>query len=179
MTSFVKESVSNYDEDFYPIEIPSHFKKVGKFHELFEHPKFHNLNKDIFDNDPKLVDLRLKLIEEEVNELKEAIENKNFKEVADALTDILYVVYGAGHAFGIDLDRTFNEVHDSNMTKACKTEEEAIETIQYIKTTQPRYKNPTYKLSNDKKYYIIYDKDTNKILKNKNYKEVDLNFIYN
>ncbi len=156
----------------------TNFEKVGEFHELFEHPKHSSLNKDIFELNHKLVDLRIKLIEEEVGELKEAIEKKDFKEVADALSDILYVVYGAGHAFGIDLDKTFDEVHDSNMTKACKTEEEAIETINYIKETQPRYKDPSYKISKDGKYYIIYDKETGKILKNKNYREVDLSFIY-
>ncbi len=156
----------------------TNFEKVGEFHKLFEHPKHSSLNKDIFELNQKLVDLRIKLIEEEVNELKEAIEKKDFEEVADALSDILYVVYGAGHAFGINLDKTFDEVHDSNMTKACKTEEEAIETINYIKKTQPRYKDPSYKISKDGKYYIIYDKETGKILKNKNYKEVDLSFIY-
>lgn len=157
----------------------TNFNKVGEFHELFEHPKHNILNNEIFDKDPKLVDLRLKLIEEEVGELKEAFENKNFKEVADALSDILYVVYGAGHVFGINLDKTFEAVHESNMTKACTTEEEALETIEYIKETQPRYKDPSYKLSKDGKYYIIYDRDTGKILKNKNYKEVNLNFVYN
>ena len=157
----------------------SNFNKVGEFHELFEHPKFDKLNKDIFENNQKLVDLRVKLIEEEVNELKEAIDKKDFKEVADALSDILYVVYGAGHAFGINLDETFSAVHESNMTKACTSEEQALETIEYIKQTQSRYKDPSYKLSKDGKYYIIYDKETGKILKNKYYSEVDLSFIYN
>jgi predicted HAD superfamily Cof-like phosphohydrolase len=156
----------------------SNFNKVGEFHELFEHPKCDKLNKTIFEDNPKLVDLRLKLIQEEVDELKEAFEKHDFKEVADALSDILYVVYGAGHVFGINLDKTFAEVHESNMTKACKSEDEAKETVEYIKQTQPRYKDPSYKLSSDGKYYIIYDKETGKILKNKNYKEVDLGFIY-
>ena len=65
----------------------------------------------------KIQDLRVSLIEEELFELKEAIENKDIKEVADALTDILYVTYGAGHAFGIDLDKCFDEVQRSNMSK--------------------------------------------------------------
>jgi len=156
----------------------SNFNKVGEFHDLFEHPKNNKLNFGIFDKDPKLVDLRLKLIEEEVRELKEGIEKKDYREVADALSDILYVVYGAGHVFGINLDKTFAEVHDSNMTKACTTEQEAIETVEYIKETQPRYKEPSYKLSKDGKYYIIYDKDTGKILKNKNYREAELGFIF-
>tara|TARA_X000000950_G_scaffold51141_1_gene60356 strand:+ start:975 stop:1316 length:342 start_codon:yes stop_codon:yes gene_type:complete len=61
--------------------------------------------------------LRYELIKEELGELKEAIENKDLKEVADALTDILYVTYGAGHAFGINLDKCFEEVQNSNMSK--------------------------------------------------------------
>ena len=65
----------------------------------------------------KIQDLRIKLIEEELLELKDAIKSKDILEVADALTDIIYVTYGAGHAFGIDLDKCFTEVHNSNMSK--------------------------------------------------------------
>ena len=65
----------------------------------------------------KIQDLRYELIREELEELKVALEEKNLKEVADALTDILYVTYGAGHAFGIDLDKCFDEVQASNMSK--------------------------------------------------------------
>jgi len=65
----------------------------------------------------KINSLRISLIEEELDELKEAMKEKNLKEVADALTDILYVTYGAGHAFGIDLDKCFDEVQNSNMSK--------------------------------------------------------------
>ena len=65
----------------------------------------------------KINKLRISLIEEELNELKDAMNNNNIIEVADALTDILYVTYGAGHAFGIDLDKCFKEVQNSNMSK--------------------------------------------------------------
>ena len=64
--------------------------------------------------------LRISLINEELEELKKAIDDKNILEVADALTDILYVTYGAGHAFGINLDKCFNEVQQSNMSKLGK-----------------------------------------------------------
>ena len=67
--------------------------------------------------DKKIQNLRIKLIEEEVSELKDAIKNNDIVEVADALTDILYVTYGAGHAFGINLDQCFKEVQESNMSK--------------------------------------------------------------
>ena len=73
-------------------------------------------NKPSFSTD-KINKLRLDLIKEELGELTAAMENKDLLEVADALTDILYVTYGAGHAFGINLDKCFNEVQNSNMSK--------------------------------------------------------------
>ena len=77
-------------------------------------------NKSEFPNE-KIINLRKKLIEEEYNELKEAINENDIVEVADALTDILVVTYGAGAAFGIDLDKCFEEVHRSNMSKLSDT----------------------------------------------------------
>ncbi len=73
-------------------------------------------NKPAFSTD-KINKLRLDLIKEELSELTDAMKNKDLLEVADALTDILYVTYGAGHAFGIDLDKCFDEVQNSNMSK--------------------------------------------------------------
>jgi predicted HAD superfamily Cof-like phosphohydrolase len=73
-------------------------------------------NKPSFSSE-KINDLRYELIKEELDEFKEALKNKDILEVADALTDILYVTYGAGHAFGIDLDKCFEEVQQSNMSK--------------------------------------------------------------
>ena len=67
--------------------------------------------------DEKIASLRYDLIKEELDELRVAMDNQDLKEVADALTDILYVTYGAGHAFGIDLDKCFDEVQNSNMSK--------------------------------------------------------------
>ena len=91
----------------------TNFESVRKFMETFgqeikEKPGFPNY---------KIISLRFNLIKEELEELKEAIQNKDIKEVADALTDILYVTYGAGHAFGINLDKCFQEVQNSNMSK--------------------------------------------------------------
>ena len=91
----------------------SNFNKVKTFMETFGQEV---KNKPSFSTD-KINSLRYDLIKEELEELKEAIENKDLLEVADALTDILYVTYGAGHAFGIDLDKCFEEVQNSNMSK--------------------------------------------------------------
>jgi predicted HAD superfamily Cof-like phosphohydrolase len=91
----------------------SNFNKVKTFMETFGQEV---KNKPSFSTD-KINSLRYDLIKEELEEFKEAMENKDLLEVADALTDILYVTYGAGHAFGIDLDKCFEEVQSSNMSK--------------------------------------------------------------
>ena len=91
----------------------TNFEKVGMFMTTFgqEVKKKSSLGSD------KINNLRVNLIEEELKEFKEALSKKDLKEVADALTDILYVTYGAGHAFGINLDHWFDEVQKSNMSK--------------------------------------------------------------
>ena len=91
----------------------TNFEKVGAFMKTFgqevkEKPSL---------SSEKINQLRVSLIKEELDELKEAMDSKNLLEVADALTDLLYVTYGAGHAFGIDLDKCFEEVQNSNMSK--------------------------------------------------------------
>ena len=91
----------------------SNFIKVGVFMKTFGQEV---KNKPSFSTD-KINKLRLDLIKEELSELTEAMNNKDLLEVADALTDILYVTYGAGHAFGINLDKCFEEVQNSNMSK--------------------------------------------------------------
>ena len=91
----------------------SNFSKVGIFMKTFGQEV---KDKPSFSSD-KINKLRLNLIKEEFSELTEAMDNKDLLEVADALTDILYVTYGAGHAFGIDLDKCFEEVQKSNMSK--------------------------------------------------------------
>ena len=91
----------------------TNFENVKKFMQTFGQEV---RTKASFPND-KITNLRVNLIREELSELEEAIEKKDLKEIADALTDILYVTYGAGHAFGINLDKCFQEVQNSNMSK--------------------------------------------------------------
>ena len=91
----------------------SNFSKVGIFMKTFGQEV---KDKPSFSTD-KINNLRINLIREELEELTEAMKNKDLIELADALTDILYVTYGAGHAFGIDLDKCFEEVQNSNMSK--------------------------------------------------------------
>ena len=91
----------------------TNFNSVKKFMEVFGQEV---KTKAEFPSE-KIIKLRYNLIKEELDEFEEALKDKNLKEVADALTDILYVTYGAGHAFGIDLDKCFDEVQNSNMSK--------------------------------------------------------------
>ena len=91
----------------------TNFESVKKFMETFGQEIKEKAEFPI----EKITSLRYELIKEELNELRVAIKNKDIKEVADALTDILYVTYGAGHAFGINLDKCFDEVQNSNMSK--------------------------------------------------------------
>ena len=91
----------------------TNFEKVGLFMKTFGQEV---KNKPGLSSD-KINNLRISLINEELEELKQAMKNKDLKEAVDALTDILYVTYGAGHAFGVNLDKCFDEVQKSNMSK--------------------------------------------------------------
>ena len=91
----------------------SNFESVKKFMQTFGQ----QIKEKAEFPEEKITKLRYELIQEELQELKEAIDKNDIKEVADALTDILYVTYGAGHAFGINLDKCFQEVQNSNMSK--------------------------------------------------------------
>ena len=91
----------------------TNFESVKKFMETFGQ----EIREKASFPDHKISSLRYDLIKEELGELKDAMDKKDIKEVADALTDILYVTYGAGHAFGINLDKCFEEVQNSNMSK--------------------------------------------------------------
>ena len=91
----------------------TNFESVRKFMETFGQ----EIKEKAEFPDETITSLRYDLIKEELDELKEAMDNKDINEVADALTDILYVTYGAGHAFGVNLDKCFEEVQNSNMSK--------------------------------------------------------------
>ena len=146
----------------------SNFDKVLDFNKAFGVTTNTTSQHNLFDTDPKLVNYRKELILEEVDELKDAIEKKDFVETIDALTDILYVVYGAFSAFGVNADVAFDIVQKSNMSKLCSSEEEAIKTVESYKSDS-RYDSPAYRLSEDGVHYVVYNKNTKKILKSINY----------
>lgn len=173
----------NTDESLKQFEIDkrTNFKKVCDWNNIFGVPVNNKPVMDIFKSDPKLVEYRLALIKEEVAELEEAIKNHDMVETYDALCDILVVVYGAGASFGLDLDKGLHLVNDSNMSKSCKSEQEAIDTVEWYIKNEPRYTCPDYRKaeSKDNHYWIVFNKKPFKILKSINWKLVDFDNLLN
>jgi predicted HAD superfamily Cof-like phosphohydrolase len=146
----------------------TNFQSVGEFHKVFGHPQPTAIQKNILHENPKLIQFRLNLIKEEFNELIDAVEKKNMTELIDALGDILYVVYGMGQALGVDLDKVFKIVHASNMSKLCNNLNEVNDTLEHYKSL-PGFENIQigYRLAPDNEHYVIYNAQTDKILKSK------------
>lgn len=147
------------------------FEKVKDFNIVFGVPVSETPQLDLFTSNQKLVKLRLDLIREELKELEEAVKNHDIIETVDALADLIYVVHGMGCSLGLNLDKAFDIVHKSNMSKVCKNEEEAQETVEHYKKNFATlgYDSPAYRKSSDGNYWIIYNYNTGKILKSINY----------
>ncbi len=161
----------------------TNFEKVLDFNQKFGVTVHDTPQPTIFDDDKHLVNLRMDLIREEVRELEEAVKEKDMLETVDALGDILYVVYGMGVSIGVDLDEAFRLIHDSNMSKLCKSEEEAVQTVEWHQKEfdegRLAYDSPAWRLSDDGQYWVVYNKSTGKILKSINYHPVDLKPVIN
>jgi predicted HAD superfamily Cof-like phosphohydrolase len=149
---------------------PKALSEVAKFHELFNHPILEKPNIP----SAKRCNLRVELIQEELNELQQAIIDNDIIEVADALCDIQYVLAGAVLEFGLKekFADLFDEVQRSNMSKACETIEDAEATLEhYAQLGTEAYYKPQDGM------YLVYRKDDNKTLKSINYSPADLKKI--
>jgi predicted HAD superfamily Cof-like phosphohydrolase len=149
----------------------SNFDKIKEFHRLFNLDNRESPYHECFDNE-KLMKLRLALIDEEVQELHDSVNQRDFVETIDALTDIMYVTLGAFTSLGVDANEAFRLVHESNMTKLCNSEQEAKDTVEWYKERRPEF-DATYELHENGKWRV-FDKKSGKVLKNKYYKPVDL-----
>lgn len=147
----------------------TNFEKVIDFCKCANHPVHTEHQLDMFDKNPERVQFRLNLIKEEVAELEQAIKDKNFTEVIDALSDILYVTYGFSATMGINADKAFDIVQESNLSKFPSTEDEAKQTVEWYKQNEKRYKSPAYRKSPDGVHWVVFDADTDKILKSIKY----------
>lgn len=145
--------------------------QVAEFHQTFRVPV---LEKPEIPSE-KRCELRVSLLQEELNELKQAIEDKNIVEIADALADLQYVLSGTVLEFGLGekFVEIFNEVHRSNMSKACDDEKQAEETVKYYQ--EEKGEEALYEKSGEK--YNVYRKSDNKVLKNKYYSPANLKSI--
>lgn len=145
--------------------------QVAEFHQTFTVPV---LEQPEIPSE-KRCELRVSLLQEELNELKQAIEDKNIVEIADALADLQYVLSGAVLEFGLGekFVEIFNEVHRSNMSKACQDEKQAKETVKYYQ--EEKGEGAFYEKSGEK--YNVYRKSDRKVLKNKYYSPVNLKSI--
>ena len=149
----------------------NYLNAVSEFHETFKAPI---LDKPQIPSSDRC-ELRVSLLQEELNELKQAIEDNNLVEIADALADLQYVLSGAVLEFGLKdkFNTLFNEVQRSNMSKACRSQQEALETLSYYKQkdgTEGRYEEVNGK-------YIVYRSADNKVLKSVGYSPASLEDI--
>jgi len=152
------------------------FEKVKEFNRAFgievpDEPVSH-----LGEVKPSILTLKMKLIKEEVQELWDAVATDNLVETVDALSDIVYVVYGMGIALGVDLDHAFHRVHESNMSKLCSSQSEAEDTVKWyqekFKAGELPYDQPVWRVQNGR--YIVLNESTGKVLKSIHYHPVDL-----
>jgi predicted HAD superfamily Cof-like phosphohydrolase len=158
----------------------TNYEKVLEFNEAFGIVNETTPQIDIFTKNKKILDYRMSLVTEEYNELKDAVANNDFVEMIDGACDSLFVLYGFFTALGIDANDAFHIVHSSNMSKLCKTEEEAIESVKRYKQEVPqRYDSPNYRKGSDNKHYIVYNESTMKILKSYLYTPANFDSLIN
>ncbi len=150
---------------------PEALTSVAKFHETFKLPV---LDDPVIPAKERCA-LRVNLLQEELNELKEAIEQNDLVEIADALSDLQYVLSGAVLEFGLGdrFKKLFDEVQRSNMSKTCKTMEEAKATQAHYRET----KNTESYIEEKNGEYLVFRKEDSKVLKSVNYSEADLKSI--
>lgn len=159
-------------------------REVTNFERVLDYCKTKNMvhvdktTCDIFRNKVIVKDYYLKTINDDLVEIEKWVDAKNINETIYALTQMLFTVYSMGATLGVNMDTGFTLVHDSNMSKVCKNEDVAKRTVAYykdafLKGSEP-YDSPNYRLSDDGKFYVVYNNNTSKILKSIEYHIVDL-----
>lgn len=116
----------------------------------------------------------IKQLEDELSKLTDATDNERFDDTIDITIEIIYFTYVIGILIGVDLDRSVKLVHESNMSKLCNSKKEAEQTVEWYKKNESRYDSPTFRKDETNNVYIVYNESSGKILKNINYKPVNL-----
>jgi len=189
VSTAVKTAAGEFQREIRPQLFQTNFEKAVEFNQTAEVEvnKSTGLTsgdptaKQVFQEQHKLVGGALALIREEVRELEEAVQAEDMVEVLDALGDILVVTYGMAYRLGYNADEVYDFIHKSNMSKFCSTEEEAQATVAKYRAEfeagTSLYATPAYRQSKDKTRWIVYNQETGKILKNMNYRAVDLTCV--
>ena len=189
VSTAVETAAGEFQREIRPQLFQTNFEKAVEFNQTAEVEvnKSCGLNSGspsaavVFREQPKLVNGALALIREEVRELEKAAQAEDMVEVLDALGDILVVTYGMAYRLGYNADEVYDMIHKSNMSKFCSSEDEAQQTVEkyrreYEAGSSP-YATPAYRQSKDKSRWIVYNQDTDKIIKNINYRAVDLTCV--
>lgn len=116
----------------------------------------------------------IKQLEDELSKLTDATDNERFDDTIDITIEIIYFTYVIGILIGVDLDRSVKLVHESNMSKLCNSKKEAEQTVEWYKKNESRYDSPNFRKDETNNVYIVYNESSGKILKNINYKPVNL-----
>ena len=155
------------------------FEKVQMFNLTSGAETYDKYKKTNFEN-KKLLKLRYSLIKEEADEIKEALEKKDYGEIIDGCCDVIYVALGLMDAMGIDGDKAFQYVQDCNMSKFCDTEEDAKKSVQkYLDDKNCVYDSPDYRYNEKSGKWVIFNKSTGKILKAYHFKPPNFNTLEN
>lgn len=135
---------------------------------------------DLFDKDkiPTNIVTLHSFIKDYIEQLKKSNNEKNYKLMIELLVCLLYHIYKLGIQLGIDLDRSFDIVHNSNMSKLCLTQQNAIDTVEWYKKNDTRYDTPNYRKSDNDKYWVVFNESTGKILKFKDYKPANFTSMF-
>lgn len=132
-----------------------------------------NVDQNIFKNHDKITHD----INNLVKYINSASQEKNLDKYIGGLTQLVHCIYKTSFDFNIDINKAFSIVHDSNMTKACTDEQRAIDTVKDYKDNDPRYDSPSYKKSTDGKYWVVWNENTNKVLKSLDYTPANLKYL--
>jgi predicted HAD superfamily Cof-like phosphohydrolase len=156
----------------------TNFNKVKEFNTIFGVEREKEFIPETFNNEA-LVRLRMDLIREEMRELEDAVRDRDRKETVDALADILYGVYGMGDCLGVDLDKAFDIVHSSNMSKLADTEEQARASVELYRL-EGKYDTPSYRPIETPRglKYLIFNVSSGKVLKNKDYIPANFDVLF-
>ena len=153
----------------------TYFKKVKIFNSVSGAEVYEKYSETNFENE-KLLKFRYDLIKEEAEEIREALENKDYGEIIDGCCDVIYVALGLMDAMGINGDKAFQYVQDCNMSKFCDTEEDAKKSVQkYLDDENCVYDSPDYRYNEKSGKWVIFNKSTGKILKAYHFKAPDFN----